>query len=269
MMKPENEPPFSQGQLERLAQALGHTTEGLTGPEVAHTLQKARIPDVDPSNTKWKRLYNAFVTRQNQTQTGICVVNFIHHALEPARYVGKADVFEQRREEVNTVLAFHGLQFTAEGKFARVQRAKNLTDAEQRASELRRKLRERDVHPDVLTFCRAELLEDNYFHAVLEAMKSIDAKIKNLTALDLDGAGLYDAALGGSAPLLRINSLSNKSQRSEQSGFLNLLKGLYGTFRNPVAHEPRIEWQMVEQDALDLLAIAGYVHRRLAGAGSL
>lgn len=265
-MKRGHEPPFSQGQLERLAKALGHTKKGLSGPEISHTLQKSRIPDVDAGNTKWKRLYNAFASRQNQTQTGICVVNFIHHALEPARYVGKADEFEQRREEVNTVLAFRGLQFTAEGKFARVQRAENLTDAERRASELRRKLRQRDVHPDVLTFCRAELLEDNYFHAVLEAMKSIDARIKNLTGLDLDGAGLYDAALGGSEPVLRINTLKSKSQRSEQSGFLNLLKGLYGTFRNPVAHEPRVEWQIVEQDALDLLAIAGYVHRRLGGA---
>lgn len=260
---PPREPPFSQGQLERLAQALGHTKSGLNGTEITHNLKKARIPDVDPNSTKWKRLYNAFAQQQSRTGTGICVVNFIHHALEPARYVGNAEVFEQRREEVNNVLAFRGLQFTAEGKFARVARAQNLTEAERRANRLREKLKARDVHPDVLRFCKAELLEDNYFHAVLEAMKSIDAKIKSLTAVDEDGAALYDAALGGSAPLLRINSLANKSQRSEQSGFLNLLKGLYGTFRNPVAHEARIGWQMPEEDALDFFVIAGYVHRRL------
>ena len=252
-------PPFSGGQLERLAQALGD----LTGSEIGHTLAKAEIPDVDSTNTKWKRLYNAFAERQNSKQTGACVLNFIHHSLEPARYVGDEELFERRREEVNGVLAFGGLQYSAEGKFVRVEKARNLSQAERRANQLREKLKAREIHADVLKFCRAELLEDNYFHAVLEAMKSIDAKIKSRTGLDLDGAGLYDAALGGSAPRLQINQLDNRSRRSEQSEFINLLKGLYGTFRNPTAHEVRIEWDMPEEDALDLLATASYVHRRL------
>ena len=74
-MKPRNEDTFKQGQLERLAQALGETQSGLTGSEIAHNLEKARIPDVDRKNTKWKRLYNAFVSRQNATGTGNCVIN--------------------------------------------------------------------------------------------------------------------------------------------------------------------------------------------------
>ena len=263
MANSKSVPPFTSGQLERLAQALGETYGGLTGSEIEHNLRKAGIPDIDSANTKWKRLYNAFVERQNRSQKGDCVLNFIHHALEPARYVGEKELFERRREEVNNVLAFTGLQFSATGKFVRVKKARTLGEAERRANQLRDKLKERDVHTDVLNFCRAELLEDNYFHAVLEAMKSIDAKIKSRTGLDLDGADLYDATFGGSAPRLQINPLQNKSQRSEQSGFLNLLKGLYGTFRNPTAHEARIEWQMAEQDALDLLVVASYVHRRL------
>ena len=209
MSKPK-ERPFTQGQLERLAQALGETDRGLTGAEIGHNLQKARIPDVDPNNTKWKRLYNAFVSRQNMAQTGVCVVNFIHYALEPARYVGRRDVFEQRREEVNNVLAFRGLRFTAEGKFERITQASTLGEAERRANKLREKLKEREVHHDVLRFCWAELLGDNYFHAVLEAVKSIDGKIRERTGLDLDGGELYDAALGGSAPRLQINLLQTK-----------------------------------------------------------
>ena len=263
MTSKPKEPPFTEGQIERLAQALGETSRGLTGAEIEHTLRKARIPDVDPTNSKWKRLYNALASRQNASQSGVCVVNFIHHALEPARYVGKRDVFEQRREEVNNVLAFRGLSFTPEGKFQRIARASTLGEAERRANRLREKLKERDVHDDVLRFCRAELLEDNYFHAVLEAVKSIDFKLRSKTGLDLDGGELYDAALGGSAPRLQINALQTKSQRSEQSGFLNLLRGLYGTFRNPTAHVARVEWEMSEDDALDLLSIASYTHRRV------
>ena len=263
MAAPPSHGKFSQGQLESIARALGDTRTGLTGTEIAHTLQKARVRDVDSGNTKWKRIYNALVTRQNETPTGNCVINFIHHALEPARYVGEGDLFELRREEVNAVLAFRGLQFLPSGKYGRVPEARTLPEAERRATALRETLNQRDVHSDVLGFCRAELLEDNYFHAVLEAVKSIDAKIQRRTGLDTDGSELYDAAFGGSTPNLKINRFETKSHRSEQRGFVNLLKGLYGTFRNPTAHEARIEWQMSEEDALDLLSIASYAHRRI------
>lgn len=254
---------FTAGELESIARALGDTEMGLTGSEIAHTLQKARVHDVNPEMTKWKRIYSALVTTQNETQTGICVINFIHHALAPTRYVGKRQLFDLRREEVNTVLAFRGLQFLPSGKFRVVTKASTLTEAERRASELRERLRDRDVHPDVIVFCRAELLQDNYFHAVLEAVKSIDSKLKTRTGLDFDGSELYDAAFGGTMPRLKINAFQSKSHHSEQRGFLNLLKGLYGTFRNPTAHEARIEWDMTKEDALDLLSTASYAHRRI------
>jgi hypothetical protein len=44
--------------------------------------------------------------------------------------------------------------------------ARTLTEAEQRADRLQNELR-RQVHADVLKFCRAELLQENSFHAVL------------------------------------------------------------------------------------------------------
>ena len=37
---------------------------------------------------------------------------------------------------------------------------------------------------------------------------------------------------------------TRKSERSEQSGFANLLRGTFGMFRNPTAHEARINWVM-------------------------
>jgi uncharacterized protein (TIGR02391 family) len=77
---------------------------------------------------------------------------------------------------------------------------------------------------------------------------------------------LVDAALCGSAPLLAINALATESQRSEQSGFANLIKGTFGMFRNPSAHEARILWAMSKDDAEDLLSLASLIHRRLDAA---
>jgi uncharacterized protein (TIGR02391 family) len=52
----------------------------------------------------------------------------------------------------------------------------------------------------------------------------------------------------------------------EQRGFMNLLKGLFGTFRNTAAHAPKITWKIDEQDALDILSLISLVHRRLDSA---
>ncbi|WP_262509628.1 TIGR02391 family protein [Tannerella serpentiformis] len=53
------------------------------------------------------------------------------------------------------------------------------------------------------------------------------------------------------------------SEKSEHRGFCNLLKGLCSMFRNPAAHEPKIHWEISEQDALEILGIISYCHRRL------
>ena len=63
-----------------------------------------------------------------------------------------------------------------------------------------------------------------------------------------------------------MNSLQNESEQSEQKGFMNLLKGLFGTFRNTTAHAPKITWRIEEQDALDILSMVSLVHRRLDNA---
>lgn len=63
--------------------------------------------------------------------------------------------------------------------------------------------------------------------------------------------------------MVRINAYATKSETSEHTGFANLLRGIFGTFRNPTAHAPRIAWVVSEADALDLFSTLSYLHRRL------
>jgi len=159
-----------------------------------------------------------------------------------------------------------------DGQLRRREAARTLSEAEARAGRLKAELLKRNVHSDVLRFCRAELLQDNYFHAVLEATKSVSEKIREKTGLSGDGAELADQALAlgkAGTPFLALNSLqtdSEQSEQSEQKGLLNLMRGVFGTFRNTTAHAPRISWNMTEQDALDLLTMASFLHRRLDSA---
>ena len=69
-------------------------------------------------------------------------------------------------------------------------------------------------------------------------MKSIAAKIRSISGFTTDGAELVQQAFGSSTPFLAINSLRTETEKGEQRGFANLLVGLFGTIRNPLAHKP-------------------------------
>ncbi|MBX9677528.1 MAG: TIGR02391 family protein [Gemmataceae bacterium] len=258
-------PPFAAERLEAISKVLADTNEGLTGTEIDHLLRSCNISDPTPDMTKWKRLHNAFVEFQNEHQVGNHVVVFIKRSMDPARYVGKPQVFRYRRDRLNSVLAFCGYTLGEDGQLRKADAARTISEALERANRLHAALIQRSVHADVLKFCKAELLEENYFHAVFEAMKSVTAKIRTLTGMTGDGCDLVHDAFGQKYgdPLLVINSFQTETHKGEQYGFMNLLKGLYGTIRNPLAHTPKTEWDMTEQDALDILTMISLVHRKL------
>ena len=165
-------------------------------------------------------------------------------------------------------IAFVGLELREDGRLYRAKPTRSLTEAQERANALKTKLRERNVHPDVLVFCRAELLQKNYFHAVFEATKSVADKIRAKTGMTSDGAELVDDAfrLTSGMPALAFNLLQNPTERSEHTGLAMLTKGMFGTFRNTTAHAPKVSWPIGLDDALDLLTLASLLHRRLDAA---
>ncbi len=259
-------PEFPASQLEATCNVLGDTSSGLTGGQIGTALSRLGISDASPSETKRVRLYHALAHRQHLDGCGNLVIAFIQEVMNPVRYHSTPTVFEERRAALNVVLAFAGYTLRSDGVVARVPPATTLSEAESRARALEQKLRARSVHPDVVKFCRAELLVDNYFHAVLEATKSVADKIRDKSGSTQDGASLVDSVFAGSTPALAINSLQTETERSEQAGFVNLLKGMFGTFRNVTGHAPKIKWPIEEEDALDLLSLASYLHRRVDAA---
>jgi uncharacterized protein (TIGR02391 family) len=212
---------------------------------------------------KWERMLLALSHRQKQDRCGNNAINFLSSILHPSRFGGRHEVFENFRTSVNYQLSFYGLAIDEKGQPQRVAAASTISEATKRANELRSELTHRSVHADVLRFCKAELLQENYFHCVLEATKSVAQKIKDMTGIEGDGASLVDQAFSVKTPLLALNTLRTDTEQSEQKGFANLLKGVFGTFRNVLAHAPKISWAVNRIDALDALTILSYIHRRL------
>lgn len=258
---------FTQDQLEAIAGALGNTEHGLTGREIELLLRTAKMADPGET-TKRIRLYNAFVISQNTKRNRTHILEFVRQAMRPARYVQNPERYEPMRARLNMALAFAGLTIEETGRLHKTDAAATLPEAQRRARELRSDMERRGAHPDVLAYCRAELLADDYFHAVLEAAKSVSAKIRTKSGLKEDGSALIDLALAGENPMLAINEGKSLSERSERSGFANLVRGAFGMFRNPTAHEARLHWVMTKDDAEDILTLLSLIHRKLDGSRS-
>lgn len=259
---------FDLATLESLSKILGDTTQGLTGPEISKFLAECSIEDPGLNSTKWKRVYDSLSLKQKSDRCANNVVYFIQHAMRPSRHFDKQEWFEDIRAKLNKVLSFEGLELEENGNVKQVLKTNTISESEARASKLKQNLLSRRVHSDVLYFCKAELVVDNYFHAVFEATKSIAEKIRFKTGLTSDGSALVDEAFSfrNKIPHLAFNSLQTESEQSEQKGFANLLKGIFGTFRNTTAHAPKATWVIEEQDALDILSTVSLIHRRLDGA---
>jgi uncharacterized protein (TIGR02391 family) len=252
-------PPFPEGHVESLARLLGDCG---TGSDISRVLRDRGMEDKSGESTKWRRLYSIFIDSQSTHKCANQVLGFIAAFLVPARFVDQPDFFEGQRQKLNTIMAFSGLEFGKDGKFRHCEAARTLDEAEARARTIRAKFQGRRIHPRALDYCRAELMQDNYFHAVFEATKGLAQRIREASGTDGDGAALIDKVFLADPPLLAFNSLQTETERSEHKGFAALLKGCFAAVRNPLAHTPKVLWEG-EDDTADYLTLVSLLHRKL------
>ncbi len=268
--------PLDKSILREVADILGATESGLTNREIDELLAIAVIPDPNPrpaspylfrAISKRDRLYQALEGQQTRDGAANAVLNFVVSSMRPVRFRDRPAVFEAWRDDLNEALAFAGVMLNTSGEIvSRAGVAKTLDQARARSRRLRRQLAERNVHARILAACAVEIADDNYFHTVLEATKSLAAEIRAKSGLYSDGVELVNQSFErgqNGYPLLACNSLQTPTHWSEQRGVAELLRGIFGAFRNPTAHEPRVTWFVSEDDALDALSAMSWLHRKL------
>lgn len=256
-------PPFPAPAVEAICRDLA---ELATGSQIADLMQPLKIvepPDASIS-TKWKRLFNAVAQAQNRQSDGRPLIRLIAEVMQPVRFE-TAEEYEHARSAINSRLLLYGYSIRTDGRVAVARRATSVSEAQERADALGFALRQRRIHPAVLEFCRPELLDENYFHAVLEATKSVADRIREMTGISKDGTVLVDLATStqGGLPVLAFNALESEWERSEHIGLAMLAKGIFSAIRNPTAHAPKVKWVVDLQDALDVLTVVSLLHRRL------
>lgn len=250
---------FSDGGVEHIARIIG---EAFVGGTIDRMLTKAGVPLTNES-TKWRRIDSSLRAQQACTSCGNCVLSFIRQAVNPQQWVGQKANFEELRTALNEVLIFDGIEIHPDGQLVARKAARTHDEAAALSRRLRDGVVARGGHAQVFRYCSTELVQGDAFNAVFEAIKGLAERVRELTGLDLDGHELVAAALEGQSPAMALNTRRTETERNEQRGVANLMKGLFGAFRNPPAHEPRVNWHVSEADALDVLSTVSLIHRRL------
>ena len=251
--------PFDDGIIETLARVLGDCG---TGTEISDALRRCNLDDDSSQSTKWRRLHHIFEKSQRSANSSNAILRFIQHFLAPTRFIGRNDEFEYHRLKLNNCLVMIGLEFSKKGQLIKVTKADSLDEAEQRVQNIRQQFKGRAIHSEVEKYCRLEMMQENYFHAVFEASKGLAQRIREMSGEVGDGVKLIDSVFPVENPILTINTLKTETEKSEHKGFAQLLKGCFAAIRNPLAHEPKILWTG-KDDAADYLSLLSLLHRKL------
>jgi uncharacterized protein (TIGR02391 family) len=92
-------------------------------------------------------------------------------------------------------------------------------------------------HPNIVEASRSLFESGHYAQSILEAFKTVNNYVKQMTGLSLDGKALMSKTFSEEKPLIPFNELDTQSKRDEQEGFKFLFMGAMVGIRNPFAHE--------------------------------
>lgn len=95
-----------------------------------------------------------------------------------------------------------------------------------------------------------------YKNAILESIHYLSAVLREKADIDGDGASLVGQALGGNEPRLLINKFQTESEKNEQKGFEQILRGIYQGIRNPRSHD---QWEDVQAKADAIIFFIDYL----------
>jgi uncharacterized protein (TIGR02391 family) len=94
-----------------------------------------------------------------------------------------------------------------------------------------------EIRPELWNTISKHYESSVYSSAILEAIHYLSSALRERANIDGDGVSLVGQALGGDNPPLRINKFQTESEKNEQRGIEQLLRGLFQGIRNPRSHE--------------------------------
>lgn len=229
----------------------------ISGAKITNMLENLRIRPANDIEgfTKWKRLFNAISSSQNEGNQD-SLIKVVEYILSPVNFHNKSTLeYQEAIKELNVILLLHGLKLEESGKVVFSDIASSLSEAQSRAIGLKKALEPFNIHPQILNFCRAEILTDNYFHLVFEATKCVLSELRAISHLTLDGNKLINECFDGKNPLILMNRFETTDDRNEHAGLKSLLNLLVHWYRNPKAHKPKYFSSDSKENAVEALIL--------------
>lgn len=265
---------IEDAKLEALANKLG------TLPELTHTnidkyLDECSIQDIStksksvglgyiPGDSKSKRIYKCFINEVHRTNNDLKIVSFIERALDPSRFADSKR-YDDVLNDINSVLLFMGCEINKSGKVKIVKKATTIDEVQERINALENEAKKRNVHLEVLKYCKREYLDKDYFHAQFEASKGLFQRIRDLTNQNVDGTKLINGVFSTDEPMLILPNLklTERTDKDEFLGYKHLFEYVVNAVRNPEGHTPRILASEELGECLDNFVIISRCHRFL------
>lgn len=265
---------IEDAKLEALANKLG------TLPELTHTnidkyLVECSIQDIStksksvglgyiPGDSKSKRIYKCFINEVHRTNNDLKIVSFIERALDPSRFADSKR-YDDVLNDINSVLLFMGCEINKSGKVKIVKKATTIDEVQERINALENEAKKRNVHLEVLKYCKREYLDKDYFHAQFEASKGLFQRIRDLTNQNVNGTKLINGVFSTDEPMLILPNLklTERTDKDEFLGYKHLFEYVVNAVRNPEGHTPRILASEELGECLDNFVIISRCHRFL------
>jgi uncharacterized protein (TIGR02391 family) len=117
------------------------------------------------------------------------------------------------------------------------------------------------LHRDVANASLDHYRARDFRNAVLDGVIAVFDKLRRRIGSTADGERLINDALSLQNPRLILTTLADDSGRSDQIGFMQIFKGVYGGIRNPKAHT--LDHTLDELSAAQYLVLASALARRI------
>jgi uncharacterized protein (TIGR02391 family) len=122
-------------------------------------------------------------------------------------------------------------------------------------------LKKFSLHPLLMPDCQKLFLDGHINEAVRKALEKFETYVQKKSGSNLAGIDLMGKVFNLVNPLIKLNSLSNKTEQCEQEGFMHIAMGIMQWWRNSLSHGD-IK-QIDHQEALGRLFLASNLLRRL------
>lgn len=261
-----NQLKFDQQKVESICDIIADTDNGLTGSDLKHLLDVCGVPydpRIAPNKRQW--FFNCLAGKFNQEHSLLLFKRIIENAVNPARFTNldKREQYSFLVNGINKVLLLEGYKIDSAGEIVKTVQAKNLNEVDRRVNEREAKFQKQNFHPSVVHLAKKEYISGQYFEAVFEASKGLSKRVREMTGLTGDGANLFEKAFSTKNPYLVLNRLETETERNEHNGLRTLLNAIFLMFRNPQAHNLKLDWPVNEVKALDALSLISFAFKGL------